>query len=327
MKIISAIAVVGILAAQGNAANVHVRPRSGGDGGGAQAESRERSGRDGSTQPAAPEPAQEPSVGTRTTVRPSQHHSSWDRHPRQTVGSPAGRPHNARVSVVPSHDRHHHNRARHHRDWGRPYRYSYYHGHPWYGFYVGPRYHWARWHSDRWWWYDTSFARWSFWHNGYWWWTGPAGVTYVYVNNAYSPYYEGIVDVPPPTSIQPAPGDTALPPPDQDPTAAIEDMTASSPDGKRMIQVVGPKAEAFLYDTSGGKPVFMTYLANNVAKVRFEGDETKRPARILLDFKNIDGFALFDADGRRQGGTAAISTNASPTTPPIPAPPAPLPSR
>jgi hypothetical protein len=149
-------------------------------------------------------------------------------------------------------------------------------------------------------------------------------VTYVYINDTYSPYREGVVSVPPPVEVAAPPNDNGLPPPGDEPSTPAQEFTATSPDGKRMVQVVGPQAEAFLYDTSSGKSVFLMYLTRDVAKVRFEGGQNNAPLRILVDFKN-DSFAWFDADGRQQGGNA-IQLTPTHKSSSIPVPPAPLPS-
>jgi hypothetical protein len=225
------------------------------------------------------------------------------------------------VTVVPSHNWSHAN--------GRPYRYWNYRGHPWYGFYIGPRYYWARWYGNNWWWYDSQFARWAFWYDGYWWWNAPTGITYVYVNNAYTPYDEGVVNVAPPTAVGTPPTDGSVPPSVQntEPAAINADQTATSPDGRRMVQIVGPSSEAFLYDTSSGKPVFMKYLAKDVQRARFDGGQNGKPLQILVDYKTNSDFTLFDSEGRPQGGSILPQTaEASAISPAkMPAPPAPLP--
>lgn len=159
----------------------------------------------------------------------------------------------------------------------------------WYGFYHGPAFYWTRYWDDRWWWYDPTFARWVYWWSGYWWWPGPGGAVYVYVDNNYYPYEDaGMVTVKKPQVDQPPP---------VAPQEADSGSSWVSPDGRRMVQVFGDRSEAFLYDKSGDKPVFMTYLAKGVAQARFLGGGKGQPLRILLDFK--DGtFALFDAEGR-----------------------------
>ncbi len=159
----------------------------------------------------------------------------------------------------------------------------------WYGFYFGPRFYWCRRWDDRWWWYDPTLANWTFWYDGYWWWQAPAGVMYVYVDNNFYPYDEesGVVTVKQPEVQAPA---GQAPEPGQG-------RVFKSPDGARMVQISGAKAEAFLYDDTRKPPVFMKYLARGVERARFSGGAGERPLEILLDFK--DGtFALFDAGGQ-----------------------------
>ena len=203
---------------------------------------------------------------------------------------------------------------------GRRYAHYYDGGIHWYGFYNGPHFYWTRYYADRWWWYDTRFARWVFWWNGYWWWPGPLGVTYVYVDNSYYPYENGEVivahpDVIPPPASAPAP------------TAG---SVWYSPDGRRMVQIVGIQSDAFLYDRTGGdQPSYMKYLGPNVAKVRFSGGKEGKALQILLDYKD-GSFAVFDAEGN---SPQSVPTSASElpgpppaaTPPPMPDSPPPMP--
>jgi len=185
----------------------------------------------------------------------------------------------------------------------------------WYGFYHGPHFYWTRYYGNYWWWYDVNFARWVFWWDGFWWWPGPAGY-YVYVDNSYYPYQEGGVVVQhseeqPPAAGVPAPG---------------AGSSWTSPDGKRMVQVAGSDAEAFLYDKSGSQPAFLKFLGRGVDKARFSGGASGKPTRVLLEFK--DGtFALFDQDGNPidEPEAAGEAPGAPPGAPPAPKeiPPAP----
>lgn len=196
---------------------------------------------------------------------------------------------NARVRVVPRTGNWHYSRD------GRRYLYRHYRGHPWYGYYRGSHFYWTRYHANHWWWYDTQYARWSIWWNGYWWWAAPGGVTYVYMNNAYYPYNAGVLAVSPPPAMA-APEEIGAP---EVPEAAqaVTPSSYKSPDGSRMVQVAGPNGEAFLYETSTGKSVYLRYLTKNVERVRFAGGGTGGPLQILVDFKGSARFALFDEEG------------------------------
>lgn len=174
----------------------------------------------------------------------------------------------------------------------------------WYGFYSGPTFYWSRYYADNWWWYDGSFSRWVFWWDGYWWWRGPGGAAFVYVDNNYYPYdmaSGGVV-------VQKA--ETAEPP--KNPPPPGEGQKWVSPDKSRLVQVYGDNSEAFLYNNSGAKPVYLAYLGRDIVKVRFsEGT----PAQLLADFKD-GAFALYDMDGKAK--------NTPPSGPPKTAqPPAP----
>jgi len=85
-----------------------------------------------------------------------------------------------------------------------------------------------------------------------------------------------------------------------------------SPDKSRVIQIHGNDAQAFLYDNSGAKPVYLAYLGRDIVNIRFSQDN---PAQILADFKD-GAFALYDLDGKPR--------NTPPSKPPQAAqPPAP----
>ncbi len=172
----------------------------------------------------------------------------------------------------------------------------------WYGFYFGPSFYWTRYYGDRWWWYDPAYARWVFWWNGSWWWQGPGGLDYVYMDNNYYPYQEGGI------TVEKA---ATLPPPETSPAPGTGKQW-TSPDLRRLVEVAGTENAAFLYDRTSGKPVYMSYLGRDVAKVRFTGGAGEQPLRILLDFKD-GAFAVFDADGKSVQPEEAVSA------PPLPA--------
>jgi len=159
------------------------------------------------------------------------------------------------------------------------------HGTHWYGFYHGPRFYWSRYYANNWWWYDGGSARWVFWWDNYWWWWGPGGAPYVYVDDSYYPYDMGSGQV----TVRKA--ETAAPPPL--PPSPKDGRLWVSPDKTRLVQVYGKNSDAFLYDNTLDKPVYLAYLGKDVTKVRFDAGP---PVRIILDFK--DGtFALYDMQG------------------------------
>jgi hypothetical protein len=188
-------------------------------------------------------------------------------------------------------------------------RYShYYDGHShWYGFYHGPTFYWTRYYGDHWWWFDVGFHRWAFWWDGFWWWPGPGGVAFVYMDNNYYPYESGGVTVEtaqaqtPPASI-PAPG---------------QGSATNSPDNRRMVQITGTNAEAFLYDKTKTPPSYLNFLGDGVTKVRFSGGTGGAPLQILVEFKD-NAFALYDENGVSQ--SAAVKSTESKTAPPPEAP-------
>lgn len=173
----------------------------------------------------------------------------------------------------------------------------------WYGFYAGPTFYWTQYYGAYWWYYDPSGMRWVYWSNGFWWWPGPGGAYYVYLDDRYYPYEESRVIV----TTRPA--------------YSAADATTTSPDNRRMAQILGADAQAFLYDKTVSPPKFMKFLGQGVSKVRFT--EAGEPARILVEHKN-GTFALFDADGVPQKAAAKKGEPAS-VPPPKPAsiPPAP----
>src|SRR6185312_3403334 len=212
-----------------------------------------------------------------------------------------------RTEIVP-------NRYYWHNDHGVHYS-NYYDGHHhWYGFYHGPPFYWTRYYGNYWWWYDPLYARWVFWSNGYWWWPGPGGAPYVYVDNAYYPYSDAGVTIEH-VAEQPAPA--SLP-------DAGSGSTVNSPDGKRMVQIFGDDAQAFLYDKTETPPKFLRYLGAGAAKVRFSTGAAGTP-QVLVEYKD-DTFSLFDQDGNSQSAEVKQEESASPAPPPdtpdsIPPPP------
>ena len=94
-----------------------------------------------------------------------------------------------------------------------------------------------------------------------------------------------------------------------------------SPDGKRMVQIIGPDGAAYLYDKTTADPSYLKFLAKNVDKVKFTGASAETPTRLLLEFK--DGtFALYDADGNPLSAEPAGAAQPPPDAPEsIPPPP------
>ena len=196
------------------------------------------------------------------------------------------------------------NRYYWHEDYGR--RYCHYYdswGYHWYGWYIGSSYFWVRYYNDYWWWNDADFNRWCYWHDGYWWWRHPTtAIVYIYIDNRYCRYEDrpgGVVLQPenpqPPVGGQPAPPEA-------------RETEFYSADGSRLVRVLGDKAEAFLYDSSKEKPVFLAYLSENVKDVQFSDPGSGQPLMINVTVEEtriVDGrqtsvrfFKLFDANGR-----------------------------
>ena len=209
-----------------------------------------------------------------------------------------------RTEVVPNHYYWHNDKGM---------RYShYYDGHNhWYGFYHGPTFYWTRYHGDRWWWYDAGRGRWDFWWDGFWWWPGPGGAAYVYVDNNYYPY-EGAGVTVEQAEEQPAPASI--------PAASAAGGAGGpkvSPDGRRMIQIVGADEQAFLYDKTASPPTFMKYLGSGVTQVRFSGGSAGTPSQILVEYKD-NTFALFDAEGNSQSSAVQTEESTAPAPPESP---------
>jgi len=199
----------------------------------------------------------------------------------------------------------------------------------WYGFYFGPRFFWFPFYAGYWWWWDVALARWVFWWDGYWWWYGPGNVVYVYADGNYTPYEQAQAQAQENAGASEAGGEPAAPPtappsaPSAPPAAAASASAApasegsswTSPDGRRMVQIVGANGAAYLYNVSpGGKnPGFMKYLGEGIEKVRFAGGAQ---TQILVEYKD-DTFAVFDADGSLVSGSAKPKEKA-----PAPAAPA-----
>ncbi len=157
-------------------------------------------------------------------------------------------------------------------------------GYHWFGWYLGNRYFWTRYFSNRWWWYDADFDRWCFWNNGYWWWQDPnhMGDLYCYDDAQYLAF----------NSLE---DNVAVTIPD-----SVNLQTYLSPDKTRMIKVVAETHDAFIYDTSI-PPVFPpAYLASGVKDVIFSDISNGRPLEIILKL-NDGSFDMFDGNGNPYG--------------------------
>ena len=176
----------------------------------------------------------------------------------------------------------------------------------WYGFYAGPTFYWTQYYGAYWWYYDPYGMRWVYWSNGFWWWPGPGGAYYVYLDDRYYPY-------------EPYRGEAAI---RRAYAEAPKEVTTLSPDKRRLAQIMGADAEAFLYDNTVAPPNFLKFLGRGVSKVRFTEGGKDEPARILIENKN-GTFALFDADGNPQKADADKGDAAVPPPKPASIPPAP----
>lgn len=229
---------------------------------------------------ASPHPAPAPAHGRVSNVRDQRVYRSIERE--------------RRVETTPG-------RYYRHNDAGV--RYTHYYdrsGAHWYGFNRGQRSYWTRYHGNHWWWWDGPRARWVFWYGGYWWWRDPSGATYYYAGDRYYPY---------------APASVAVVTQNPAPPAQAAGTSWKSPDGSREV-MGGTNGDAFLYDTSGGKPAFMRSLGRGAKNVRYSGGKDGKALTILLDY--ADGsFALFDAQGLALDAkaSAAAEGEAAPAAP------------
>ncbi|MBI2385129.1 MAG: hypothetical protein HYV14_03845 [Elusimicrobia bacterium] len=179
----------------------------------------------------------------------------------------------------------------------------------WYGYPFGAGYYWLRPFGGYWWTWDAGYSRWVYWHDGFWWWPGPGGVRYVYLDDGYFPY----------EAVRRA-GYAA---PAAAPAGAANAW--ASPDGRRLVEVSGPDAQAVLYDKTRQPPSYLRLLGRGARKVRFSSAAPDAPPTIAVELEN-GSVALFDYDGRRLD---AVKPGAAATPPPAgdvaPAPPRGLP--
>ena len=175
----------------------------------------------------------------------------------------------------------------------------------WYGFNHGGGVYWARPYRGRWWWYDRSYARWVYWSSGYWWFTGPTGL-FIYEGGEYYPYGTTVYSSPSPALPAPAPSASG---------------SWMSPDGRRLVQVASPDAEAFLYDNTSQPPVFLRYLGRGATAARFYGGAAGQPLQILVEYAGRSA-ELFDANGAPVGAPAAPdAAPPAPSSDELPPPP------
>jgi hypothetical protein len=187
----------------------------------------------------------------------------------------------------------------------------------WYGYPYGAGYYWLRPFGGFWWTWDARFSRWVYWNDGFWWWPGPDGAQFVYLRDDYYPY-EAVRNA----------GYAA-------PAAASAGARGAwtSPDGRRLVEVSGPDAQAVLYDKTGDAPAYVRLLGKGARKVRFTAATPSLPPTIAVESSN-GSIALFDYDGRRldaakpgavkEAPPAAEAPSAAP--PGLPPPPAGLPA-
>jgi hypothetical protein len=153
-------------------------------------------------------------------------------------------------------------------------------GYHWYGWYLGGQCFWTRYYGNRFWWYDSDFDRWCFWNEGYWWWQDPyhIGDLYCYTNDAYIPTNSAQDQI-----VVTSPD---LPNAKQYP----------SPDGTRLVKVVGDTQDAFLYDTANPPSFNPVYLASGVVDVQYSNASNGRPLEVVLKL-NDGSFDMFDGEG------------------------------
>ena len=167
-------------------------------------------------------------------------------------------------------------------------------GFHWYGWYMGDSFFWTRRYRDRWWWYDSDQARWDYYDDGHWWWQDPYHVGLVYCYNAgdYIPDYTAAAQPVPRPQYQ---GDRV--------------HAVTSPDGSRVVKVMGGTDDAFLYDASADPAFTPRYLASGVKSVEYSDPDSGRPMEIILKLED-GSFDLFDGQGQPYAPQAAGDPNA-----------------
>ncbi|MBI3299977.1 MAG: hypothetical protein HYZ75_17570 [Elusimicrobia bacterium] len=177
---------------------------------------------------------------------------------------------------------------------GLRYAHHYDHNHVhWFGFYLADVYFWTRWHNGMPWWQDPARGRWLYYRDGSWWYQD-AGTTYIYRDGGYYRYtpvrggYEAKPEPAPPTSpAQPA---------EPDQTDFI------SEDGSRLVQVLGERNEAFLYDNTGDEPAFKAYLTEGAETVQFSGTGgADLQILVTVAADGVKSFKLFNGEGEPFG--------------------------
>lgn len=152
----------------------------------------------------------------------------------------------------------------------------------WYGYPYGAGFFWTRPYGGLWWTWDVRFSRWVYWNDGFWWWLGPGGIQFVYVNDNYYPY-----DALRPAASSPLPAS---------PSGALGSWP--SPDGRRLVEVTGPDAQAILYDKTRETPAYICFLGKDARKITFSSATPGSPPTLAVEFRS-GSVAVFDYDGRR----------------------------
>jgi len=168
-------------------------------------------------------------------------------------------------------------------------------GYHWWGWYSGDQFFWTRHFHSRWWWYDSDYDRWCFWNNGNWWWQDPyhLGDLYCYNNDTYIPTNsaDDQVVVTAPVNSNP--------------------QVTTSPDGTRLVKVIGDSQDAFLYDTANPPTFDPVYLASGTQSVQFSDTSNGRPLEIILKL-NDGSFDMFDGYGNPYNPGANDNDQADP---------------
>lgn len=191
-------------------------------------------------------------------------------------------------------------------EWGGR-RYSHYYDGSvhWYGYPFGASFFWMRPYGGFWWAWDVNFARWVYWNDGFWWWPGPGGAQYVFVDDNYYPY----------SAVRQAAA--SAPPASRDANGAW-----TSPDGRRLIEVTGPDAQANLFDATTSPATYISHLGKGVERVRFSVAAPGYPPTIAVEFSN-GAAASFDYDGRRLDVAKPAPVKKAPPPSQLPPPPPP----
>lgn len=165
----------------------------------------------------------------------------------------------------------------------------------WYGYPFGASFFWMRPYDGFWWTWDVRFSRWVYWNDGFWWWLGPGGVQFVYLHDDFYPY----------DSVRQAAARYGP----ASPSGALGSWT--SPDGRRLVEVTAPDAQALLYDKTREAPAYVGFLGNGVSKVGFSSAAPGSPPTIAVEYRGGSA-AIFDYDGRRLDTAKPAAIKAAP---------------